>query len=77
MLITRHRDRPGTMGRIGSLLGEADVNISEMHLARTTPRADAFMILALDDDVPQAVADRIRSDDAVLDVWVVRLAAEH
>jgi D-3-phosphoglycerate dehydrogenase len=77
MLITRHRDRPGTMGRIGSLLGEADVNISEMHLARTTPRADAFMILALDDDVPPAVADRIRSDDAVLDVWVVRLAAEH
>ena len=28
MLITRHRDRPGTMGRIGVLLGEADVNIS-------------------------------------------------
>jgi D-3-phosphoglycerate dehydrogenase len=76
MLITRHRDRPGTMGRIGSWLGEADVNISEMHLARTTPRADAFMILALDDDVPASVAERIRDDDAVLDVWVVRLAAE-
>ena len=52
MLITRHRDRPGMIGRIGQMLGEADVNISAMHLARTAPRADALMILALDDDVP-------------------------
>src|SRR6185369_2771405 len=35
MLITRHRDRPGTIGRIGQLLGTADVNISAMHLARS------------------------------------------
>ena len=35
MLITRHLDRPGTVGRVGMMLGEADVNISAMHLART------------------------------------------
>ena len=52
MLITRHMDRPGTVGRVGIMLGEADVNISAMHLARTRPREDALMILALDDDVP-------------------------
>ena len=52
MLVTRHHDRPGTMGRIGLMLGEADVNISAMHLARSAPRADAVMILAVDDDVP-------------------------
>jgi len=56
MLISRHRDKPGTVGRIGLMLGEADVNISAMHLARTRPREDAFMILALDDDVPVEVA---------------------
>ena len=50
MLITRHMDRPGMVGRIGAMLGEADVNISAMHLARTRPREDALMILALDDD---------------------------
>ena len=60
MLVTRHHDRPGTVGRIGLILGEADVNISAMHLARSAPRADALMILALDDDVPPAVADAIR-----------------
>jgi D-3-phosphoglycerate dehydrogenase len=73
MLVTRHQDRPGTMGRIGLMLGQADVNISAMHLARTSPREDAFMILALDDPVPDPVADRIRNDEAVLDLWLIRL----
>lgn len=76
MLVTRHRDRPGTMGRIGLMLGAADVNISAMHLARSAPRADALMILALDDDVPEAVAETIRADDAVLDLWTIRLGTE-
>ncbi len=77
MLITRHQDRPGTVGRIGLLLGEADVNISAMHLARTRPREDAFMILALDDDVPAPVAESIRTHEAVIDVWTIRLGADH
>jgi D-3-phosphoglycerate dehydrogenase len=73
MLVTRHHDRPGTMGRIGLMLGEADVNISAMHLGRSGPRADALMILALDDPVPAEVADRIRAHEAVLELWLIRL----
>jgi D-3-phosphoglycerate dehydrogenase len=73
MLITRHEDRPGTVGRVGVLLGEADVNISSMTLARSAPRAEAFMVLALDDDPPPAVVAAIRADDAVMDVWSIRL----
>jgi D-3-phosphoglycerate dehydrogenase len=76
MLITRHQDKPGTMGRIGLMLGEADVNISAMHLARSSPRADALMILALDDDVPPAVAEAIRAHEAVLDLWTIRLGGD-
>jgi D-3-phosphoglycerate dehydrogenase len=76
MLITRHQDKPGTMGRIGLILGDADVNISAMHLARTRPREDAFMILALDDDVSPAVADAIRTNEAVIDLWTIRLGRE-
>ncbi len=76
MLVTRHQDRPGTMGRIGMLLGQADVNISAMTLARSAPREDAFMVLALDDDVPLAVIAAIRDDPAVLDVWTIRLGGD-
>jgi len=73
MLVTRHRDRPGTIGRIGLTLGEADVNISAMHLARRRPREEALMVVALDDAVPDTVAAAIRAFDAVLDLWVIRL----
>jgi D-3-phosphoglycerate dehydrogenase len=73
MLITRHQDKPGTMGRIGLTLGEADVNISAMHLGRGAPRGDALMVLALDDPVPPAVAEQLRGDEAVLDLWLIRL----
>jgi D-3-phosphoglycerate dehydrogenase / 2-oxoglutarate reductase len=76
MLITHHRDRPGMIGRIGQTLGEADVNISAMHVGRSAPRADALMILALDDDVAPAVADAIRAHDSVLDLWTIRLGSE-
>ncbi len=77
MLVTRHHDRPGTMGRIGTMLGEADVNISAMHLARSAPRADAVMVLAVDEEVPASVAEAIRGQEAVMDVWTIRLGAEH
>ena len=73
MLITRHHDRPGMIGRIGRILGEADVNISAMHVARSAPRADALMILALDDDVPAGVEGAIRATEAIIDLWTIRL----
>jgi hypothetical protein len=44
-----------------------------MHVARTQPRGDAFMILALDDDVPEDVAASIRAHPGVADLWIVRL----
>ena len=72
-LITRHRDRPGTIGRLGGLLGRADVNINAMHVARTAPRADALMVLTVDDDVSAELADAIRADEGVMDLWVIRL----
>ncbi len=76
MLITRHSDRPGMIGRIGQTLGQADVNISAMHLGRSAPRADALMILALDDDVPPSAAEEIRTHEAVIDLWLIRLGSD-
>jgi D-3-phosphoglycerate dehydrogenase len=74
MLVTRHDDRPGTIGRLGRILGEADVNISSMQLARERPREEAMMLLALDDDVAPEVEDRLRRDEAVREVRTIRLA---
>ena len=76
MLITHHHDRPGMIGRIGQTLGAADVNISAMHVGRSAPRADALMILALDDDVPPDVEAAIRSQESVVELWTIRLGGD-
>jgi len=73
MLITRHQDRPGTIGRLGQLLGRADVNINSMHVARTAPRADALMIVSVDEDVSPELEAAIRADEGVVELWNVRL----
>jgi D-3-phosphoglycerate dehydrogenase len=73
MLVSRHQDRPGAIGTVGRIMGEADINISNMHLGRSDKRSIAFMILALDEPVPESAAERIRSYEAMLDVWLISL----
>jgi D-3-phosphoglycerate dehydrogenase len=75
MLVSRHQDRPGAIGLVGQTMGEADINISAMHLGRSDKRSIAFMILALDEPVPEEVAQTIRSYDGMLDVWLINLDA--
>ncbi len=73
MLVSRHQDRPGAIGLVGGSLGEADINISNMHLGRSDKRSIAFMILALDEAVPESVAEAIASHEGMLDVWLIGL----
>ena len=49
ILLTSHKDQPGIIGRIGTLLGEADINIGFMHVGRRGPRTDAIMAVGMDD----------------------------
>lgn len=60
VMLTRHRDRPGMIGKVGTLLGAADVNIASMQVAREGPRGEAIMVLNLDDPVPDKVLETIR-----------------
>ncbi|HLQ05135.1 MAG TPA: phosphoglycerate dehydrogenase [Verrucomicrobiae bacterium] len=71
LLLTKHQDKPGLVGRVGTLLGQHDVNISSMQVGRVHARGDALMILTLDDAVPDEVRARI---GAFPDVDRVRIA---
>ncbi|MEA2026812.1 MAG: ACT domain-containing protein, partial [Chloroflexota bacterium] len=73
MLVSRHQDRPGAIGIVGQTMGEADINISNMHLGRSDKRSIAFMVLALDEPVPEEVSEQIRSFAGMLDVWLISL----
>ena len=65
LMFTYHRDRPGMIGRVGMLLGAADVNISGMYVGRLAPREQAMMVLTLDDEVPETVLDQIHAEEDI------------
>jgi len=74
-LVSRHDDRPGVVGRVGTILGEHDVNIASMQVARDAPRGNAMMILAVDDRVSPDVLTRLREVGGMSDLRYVELGA--
>jgi D-3-phosphoglycerate dehydrogenase len=73
LLVTQHLDQPGIIGRVGTLLGEADINISSMQVGRRTPRGKALMLLAVDEPVPLEVVERIRQASNIETIKVIKL----
>ncbi len=61
MLFFTNYDRPGVIGRIGTILGDAGVNIAGMRLGRTQPGELAIAILNVDSPVPEEVMEKIRA----------------
>ncbi len=72
-LVSRHEDRPGVVGRVGSILGEHDVNIASMQVGRDAPRGNAMMILAVDDRVRPDVLGKLRDVAGMSDLRYVEL----
>jgi D-3-phosphoglycerate dehydrogenase / 2-oxoglutarate reductase len=73
LLVTQHSDRPGMIGMVGTLLGEADINISSMQVGRRTPRGEALMILSVDEPIPSPVVERIRQAVNIASIKVIKL----
>jgi D-3-phosphoglycerate dehydrogenase / 2-oxoglutarate reductase len=59
LLILRSWDLPGVVGNVGTLLGEAGVNIADVHLARKDGEEDAWTILRLDERPSDDVLARL------------------
>jgi D-3-phosphoglycerate dehydrogenase len=68
MLFVRNEDKPGFIGRLGTLLGEAGINIANFNLGRTTPGATAVCLVAVDGAVGPSVLDQVKSLPGVIDV---------
>jgi D-3-phosphoglycerate dehydrogenase len=61
MLYITNEDKPGFIGRLGTLLGNAGVNIANFNLGRSAPGADAIALLQLDERIPDAILKEIRT----------------
>ncbi len=72
-LFAEHRDRPGLIGAVGKITGDANVNISFMHLGRLEKRGQALLVLTLDETLPQKVQQKILDLPEVYTVKLVEL----
>jgi D-3-phosphoglycerate dehydrogenase / 2-oxoglutarate reductase len=69
-LFSDHLDRPGILGAIGKITGDADINISAMQVSRLKPRGQALMVLALDETLSDTQRKKML---AVPDVYTVKI----
>lgn len=73
LVIVRNDDRPGVIGTVGTILGEASVNIDDMAVGSSPEGAKALMVIATDRALPEEVADRLRGAGGITSVAVVSL----
>lgn len=59
MLFIRNEDKPGLIGHVGTILGEAKQNIANFHLGRTPQGDSAICLVSLDGDLPDDVMKKI------------------
>ncbi|MCK5219134.1 phosphoglycerate dehydrogenase [bacterium] len=53
LLVFTHHDEPGIVGKMGTILGDAGINIAALHMGRNELGGEVISILNLDSDVPQ------------------------
>ena len=68
MLITRHADVPGMIGRVGTILGDAQVNISTMQVSRNTVGGAAIMVLSTDRAAGEETLTKLRAVPGIASV---------
>jgi D-3-phosphoglycerate dehydrogenase len=75
MAIFRYDDVPGVIGRIGTLFGEAGINIANMAVSRTNRGGKALMAVSLDTPAPPELVVSLR-EAGMDDVYVIQLGAD-
>jgi len=72
MLYVRNRDKPGFIGQLGRVLGDAEINIAAFNNGRMKPGADAICLVATDQPVTDDVLAKLRDIPHVLRARMLR-----
>ena len=73
VLVLENTDRPGIVGRIGTLLGDHGVNIATMSLSRNEAGGTALTVLNLDTVPSEALLAEIRESEDIRSAQVIQL----
>ncbi len=75
ILICPHINRPGVIGVVGSLMGDAGINISGMQVGKTDVEETNLMVLSVDHDIPADVLAKVKAIDGIFDAKLVNFYA--
>ena len=67
-LLIRNRDQPGVIGAVGTVLGEANANIAEYHLARRKGGGQSFGVVRIDEELPAETLRLLEDLDGIEEV---------
>ncbi len=74
MLVATHTDRPGIIGKVGTLFGSNGINIAGMHVGREAAGRQALMVLNIDDAVSESVMKEVTKIDGILATRLVQFS---
>jgi len=72
MLFVRNKDKPGFIGRLGTALGEAKINIANFMLGRSQAGADAVCLVAVDGEIPASVREAVKALPGVVSAHALK-----
>jgi D-3-phosphoglycerate dehydrogenase / 2-oxoglutarate reductase len=73
LLILTNHDVPGVIGRVGTLLGDAGVNIAEYHQARLAQGGDALAAVSVDGEIGDDLRERLVAHPDIRSATIVKL----
>ncbi len=73
MIVNKYNDRTGVVGKIGTLLGNNDINIASMQLGRNQEKGEALMVLQVDCPVSPEIIDALQSEASMIKSAFVQL----
>jgi D-3-phosphoglycerate dehydrogenase / 2-oxoglutarate reductase len=73
VLMLHNRDVPGVVGRVGTLLGERGINIAGIELGRDRVGGMAISMIHVDQTVPSAVLEELRTLPPIVSAQLLRL----
>jgi D-3-phosphoglycerate dehydrogenase len=71
LLVVRNDDRVGMLALVTAAMRDADINVANMHLGRSSDGSAALMVLATDAAVPDEVVATLRAEPGILDARAV------
>jgi D-3-phosphoglycerate dehydrogenase / 2-oxoglutarate reductase len=72
MLVVRNDDRPGVIGVVGTLLGDAGINIADMDVGKSPEPGSALMLIATTTPAPDSLVGALRLAPGITSVHVLR-----